>query len=89
MRRISTDTRLEQLTVDIQLFEIFYQNFIQDNAGNALPDLYGAQRFQLYGKEIVFWRTVETSVNSLNYFTDGTCSDEYFIVEGYLKHINE
>lgn len=35
------------------------------------------------------WRTVETSVNSINYFTDGTISDEYFIVEGYLKENDE
>ena len=45
-----------------------------------------AEIFNVYGKDVSFWSTVETSVNSLNYFTDGVCSDEYFIVEGYLKN---
>ena len=40
----------------------------------------------IYDKPVVFWRTIKTSVNSLNYFTDGTVSDEYFVVEGYLKN---
>jgi hypothetical protein len=30
--------------------------------------------------------TVRTSVNNYNYFTDGTVSDEYFVIEGYLKN---
>ena len=47
---------------------------------------YLAEQYNLYGKEVNFWRTVETTCNSLNYFTDGTCSSEYFIVEGYLKN---
>jgi hypothetical protein len=34
------------------------------------------------------WRTVGTSVNSLNYFTDGTLSGEYFVIEGYSKQHN-
>lgn len=36
--------------------------------------------------EVVFWRTIKTSVNSLNYFIDGVVSDLYFVVEGYLKN---
>lgn len=35
--------------------------------------------------EVVFWRTVKTTTNSFNYFTDGTFSKEYFIVEGYAN----
>jgi len=84
VRRISTDTRLDLLQKDIDMFEEFYQKFAQTHqqAGNY----YLAQKYFLNGKEINFWRTVETSCNSLNYFTDGTCSNEYFIVEGYLKN---
>lgn len=52
-------------------------------------EFYLADQYNLFGKEINFWRTVETNINSLNYFTDGTCSDEYFIVEGYLKYYNK
>jgi len=45
-----------------------------------------ADVFNIYGMDVCFWRTVKTSVNSFNYFTDGTVSQEYFVVEGYLKN---
>lgn len=86
VRRISTDTRYELLKEDITLYEQFYDKFSEEHKADRISDFYLAQRYMLYGKEVNFWRTVETSVNSLNYFTDGTCSDEYFIVEGYLKY---
>ena len=84
LRRISTDTRLGELKDDIEIFEKYYDEFKRNNLQYGDYNL--AQQFKLYGKEICFWRTVETSVNSLNYFTDGTCSEEYFVVEGYLKY---
>jgi MoaA/NifB/PqqE/SkfB family radical SAM enzyme len=84
VRRVSTDTRMVFLNEDIDIFEKFYQCFISYN--KPIREYYGAPIFKLFGKDIVFWRTVETSINSLNYFTDGTCSDEYFVVEGYLKN---
>ena len=87
VRRISTDTRYDLLKEDIDLYENFYNKFAEEHKNDRISDFYLAQRYMLYGKEINFWRTVETSVNSLNYFTDGTCSDEYFIVEGYLKNM--
>lgn len=89
VRRISTDTRYELLKEDISLYEQFYNKFSKEHQSDRISDFYLAQRYMLYGKEINFWRTVETSVNSLNYFTDGTCSDEYFIVEGYLKYMDK
>jgi MoaA/NifB/PqqE/SkfB family radical SAM enzyme len=85
VRRISTDTRFELLKKDIELFERFYEEFSKSHKQTGSFSL--AQQFMLDGKEIVFWRTVETSCNSLNYFTDGTCSDEYFVVEGYIKNL--
>jgi hypothetical protein len=69
---------------DIELYEKFYNKFSKDH--KQIGTFYLAQQFELYGKEVDFWRTVETSCNSLNYFTDGTCSDEYFIIDGYLKN---
>ena len=86
IRRISTDTRYEELREDIEAYENFYYDFVR----NAIPikTYEGAPVFKFYGKEIVFWRTVETTANSLNYFTDGTVSDEYFVIEGYLKYKN-
>lgn len=84
VRRISTDTRIELLQKDIDIYEDFYQDF--DKKNRKTGEFFLAQQYKLHGKEINFWRTVETSCNSLNYFTDGTCSNEYFIIEGYLKN---
>jgi MoaA/NifB/PqqE/SkfB family radical SAM enzyme len=84
VRRISTDTREDLLARDIEEFEQFYEEFLQEHSQQDSFQL--AQGFRLHGKPVYFWRTVETSANSLNYFTDGTVSDEYFIVEGYLKY---
>ena len=88
-RRICTDTRLPEHAEDIEVYEQMYGHFARESReGRAerLPDFYSAQRFALKGKEVCFWRTVETTVNSLNFFSDGTLSDQYFIVEGYLKN---
>jgi hypothetical protein len=49
----------------------------------------GAEIYQYRGIDVVFWKTTETTSNSLNYFTDGTISDEYFVVEGYLKYMEK
>jgi len=84
VRRISTDTRYEELKSHIVLYEELYKEI--NNIFNSYGNFYGAQQFNICGKEVNFWRTVETTVNSFNYFTDGTISKEYFIVEGYLKH---
>lgn len=84
IRRISTDTRIEQMQDDIDEYEKFYKNFAKSH--RRIKPFCLAPQFLAYGKKITFWRTVETNINSLNYFTDGTVSDEYFIVEGYLKN---
>lgn len=84
VRRISTDTRESFLLEDIKLYEALF-----DEVNKKYPkigEFYLAQQYMIFGKEVNFWRTVETSANSINYFTDGTLSDEYFIIEGYLKH---
>ncbi len=85
IRRISTDTRLEYLSPDIVEYEKLYTE-----VSRIFPlkeKLWGdAEVYDIYGKDVIFWRTVKTSINSINYFTDGTISDMYFVVEGYLKN---
>lgn len=83
-RRISTDIRQAELMPDIEIYEKIYQNIITKYV--TFGNFYGAHRVNMFGKEVCFWRTVETCANSLNYFTDGTCSDNYFVIEGYLKN---
>lgn len=86
-RRISTDTRFEELKEDIEIYERMYQVVVKNFP--ICGNFYNAQRINMFGKEVCWWRTVETSVNSLNYFTDGTISDNYFVVEGYLNNYNK
>lgn len=84
LRRISTDTRYEWMKEDIAVFETKVDELTKkygiDGSFEAAPTV------TMFGKEVVFWRTVETTANSMNYFTNGVISDEYFIVEGYLKN---
>jgi molybdenum cofactor biosynthesis enzyme MoaA len=88
IRRPSTDTRLNELTPDIVAYEEIYTQVsrIFPLRRRLWQD---AEIYNIYGMDVCFWRTVKTSVNSMNYFTDGTISDEYFVVEGYLKHVND
>lgn len=83
-RRISTDTRVPELIQDVEIYEKMYQEVI--SKFGIYDTFYGAQRVNMFGKEVCWWRTVETSSNSLNYFTDGTISDNYFVVEGYMNN---
>ena len=84
IRRISTDHRFEQFKEDIQIYEDTFKEF--DSNHTKTGEFYLAQQYDYKGKEVNFWRTVETSVNSWNYFTDGTISDNYFVVEGYEQN---
>lgn len=84
VRRVSTDTRFNELRQDIELYE---KKFNEVSTRHPIKSrLYGAEVFDINGKDVVFWRTVETSVGSWNYFTDGTISREYFVIEGYKKN---
>lgn len=84
LRRISTDTRQAFHTEDLRVYEELFHKV--EYTHEKIGTFHGAEIFELFGKQVVFWRTVQTSVNSINYFTDGTLSGEYFVVEGYIKN---
>ncbi len=88
-RRVSTETRVPQLAPDIAAYERIYT--IVSEAFPLKNKIFGdAEVYEMHGLDVVFWRTIKTTANSINYFTDGTISDEYFIVEGYCKqHVGE
>jgi hypothetical protein len=88
VRRVSTDTRLEALAPDMAAYERVYTEANRIFGPPARKFVADAEEYNIYGKPVVFWRTIKTSVNSLNFFTDGTISDLYFIVEGYLRNRN-
>jgi molybdenum cofactor biosynthesis enzyme MoaA len=85
VRKVCTDVRFNELEPDMIAFEKWADEF-DLIMGRKPPVLFeGAPQYTWAGKKVSVWRTVGTSVNSLNYFTDGTLSDEYFIIEGYSK----
>ena len=88
VRRISTDTREQLLMPDMAAFERVYTK-VREVFPLVRRFVTDAEEYEIYGKKVDFWRTVKTSANSLNYFTDGTISDLYFIIEGYLKYHKE
>lgn len=80
-RRVSTDKRKELLEQDASVYEDLF-SMIKKNY-ECIGNYFGAEQYMIKGKEVVFWRTVKTNINSINYFTDGTLSEKYFVVEGY------
>lgn len=84
-RRVSTDTRLKDLMVDIEAYEQVYQR-VRAHFEKVDTIFGNAEVYRIFGHDVNFWRTTQTTANSVNYFTDGTISDEYFIVEGYLRN---
>lgn len=85
VRRVSTDTRCDLLAPDVAAYERVYTQ-VSNAYELSKKFVTDAEEYIIYGKPVVFWRTVKTSVNSMNYFTDGTISPTYFIVEGYLEN---
>jgi molybdenum cofactor biosynthesis enzyme MoaA len=85
MRRVSTDRRVSELMPDIEAYERVYSG-VKEQFPLIRTFAKDAEIYSVCGHDVVFWRTTRTSVNSMNYFTDGTISDMYFVVEGYLKY---
>jgi molybdenum cofactor biosynthesis enzyme MoaA len=85
LRRICTDSREEFLLPDVEAFERIAKKIKKNKHMEPIGDFYGAPLYNIYGKEVCVWRTVKTDIDSYNYFTDGTISDEYFVVEGYMR----
>lgn len=87
LRCIATDERYQELKEDITCYTEIVEKI--ETTFPYVRDFFTASIYNIYGKEVSLWKTVETSINSYNYFTDGIISDNYFIVEGYQKEITE
>lgn len=88
VRRVSTDTRESILAPDMAAFERVYSK-VREVFPLKRRFVTDAEEYEIYGKNVTFWRTVKTSANSMNYFTDGIISDLYFVIEGYMKNRKE
>lgn len=82
-RRISTETRRDSLRWDLEVYEQLHDT-VKDRF-ECVREFYGAPIYDMDGVEVTFWRTVKTCIGSVNYFTDGTISDDYFVVKGYTE----
>lgn len=83
VRRICTDTREAFLIEDVRVYERIFEEV--KAAFPLVGYFYAAEVFRMFGKDVCFWRTVKTSIESFNYYTDGTINDEYFVIEGYMR----
>lgn len=83
VRRICTDSREQYLLPDVEAYENVAKVIAASH--DQVGEFYGAPIYVINGKEFCFWRTVKTDIDSYNYFTDGTISEEYFVVEGYMR----
>lgn len=83
VRRICTDTREAFLIEDVRVYERVFEQVKREFP--LVGHFYSAEVFKMFGKEVCFWRTVKTTIESFNYYTDGTINDEYFVIEGYMR----
>lgn len=50
--------------------------------------IFGARIFNIFDKTVILWPTRDMIVNRYNYFSDGTYSQQYCEIDGYMKAIN-
>lgn len=86
-RRISTETRRVELLPDVQVYEELHDEVAR--RFELVREFYGAPIYDIDGTEVTFWRTVKSSIGSINYFTDGVISDDYFVVKGYTDAVGK
>jgi len=83
VRRICTDIREDFLIEDVNVYEKIFDKVKVEYP--LIGHFYSAECFEMFGKEVVFWRTVKTTIDSFNYYTDGTINTEYFVIEGFMR----
>lgn len=83
-RCIVSETRNDQMIPDQDVFEELH-SYVAANYP-LVDTFHGASIYEIYGKKVIFWRNWNTNINSLNYFSDGTISESYFIINGYLQN---
>jgi pyruvate-formate lyase-activating enzyme len=79
IRRIATDHRSEDFKEDWAVYDAWKAELAMLKKG----EFYEADVDVWQNLPVCFWETVNTTVNSYNYFTDGTSTTNYFVVEGY------
>lgn len=86
-RCIVSETRNDMMEKDQEVFEELHA-YVKVNFP-LVDSFHGASIYDIHGIRVSFWRNWDTNINSLNYFSDGTISESYFIINGYLKNQNK
>ena len=84
LRCVATDTRYDELKDDMKSYDNI-RSVIEEKYP-YIREFYTSKIYDIDGMEVDLWRTVQTDINSLNYFTEGIISDDYFVIEGYNKN---
>ncbi|MNV37150.1 hypothetical protein D3C71_1286590 [compost metagenome] len=69
---------------DQDVFERLHKQIAENYP--LVDTFHGAMIYEIHGMKVSFWRNWNTNINSMNYFSDGTISEDYFIIDGYLKN---
>ena len=83
LRSICSDIEKEKYSLDTQAFENLKGKIAKNFP--KVKDYKGYPVYNIYGKEVSFWDPLQVTINSTNYFTDGTIANSYFVTEGYSK----
>ncbi len=83
LRAICADINKEQYEEDIKAFEDLLQEI--DSKFPKVDMFKGYPIYEIYGKRVSLWHALKVTINSNNYFTDGTITNSYFVTEGYSK----
>lgn len=83
LRRVSTEYRKLEMKENIIAFKSVEDQFKYIKIKKSYEN---ANIYELGGVDVVLWKTVDTTANSMNYFTNGVISDEYYIIKGYEKY---
>ena len=81
IRQICTDYNYEYYKEDIEAFSKVKQAVM--NKCEYMNDFYNMGQYKYKDLQVSLWEPLAATVNSINYFTDGLITDNYFIIEGY------
>lgn len=84
VRKTATDTRYGLLKEDMDVFEKMYREILAEFP--QIDEFESAPIHEIDTLRVTFWKTVATTVNSHNYWTNGVMSADYFVIEGYLRN---
>lgn len=82
IRKVSTDHRAVVLHSCQEAYDRIKQRLCYAS-NKKLEEYETASIVEIDKLPVVFWETVNTTANSMNYFVNGVISTNYFIIEGY------